>query len=69
LGTSEENLQIYEEREDTIFVFKKSSGSLNFGDAKNSKHKGVVVQLEWIKQRFWALNGEVRWNQVSGSHR
>ena len=55
----------------SIFVFKKASGSLNFGSLScgttcNSR-KGVVIELNGVDPNnvFWALNGSPLWNEVA----
>lgn len=56
--------------EDSIFVFKKASGSLNFADNANCRNpcdrKGVVIQLDGVDPNnvFWALGANTQWNEV-----
>ena len=55
----------------SIFVFKKASGSLNFGSPSCgttcSTRKGVVIDLNGVDPNnvFWALNGSPLWNEVA----
>lgn len=62
-----------EGNEDSIFVFQKDSGNLDFAsDAPcggSCSRKGVVVDVGEVNPNnvFWALGGTTRWNEVDES--
>jgi hypothetical protein len=63
-----------EGNEDSIFVFQKDRGDLDFGDPSpclgSCSRKGVVVELAGVNPNnvFWALGGTTKWNEVGENH-
>ena len=60
--------------ENSVFVFKKSRGSLNFADNSSCRspclRRGIVIELDGVDPNnvFWALDANPQWNQVSSSY-
>ncbi|WP_052672297.1 hormogonium polysaccharide biosynthesis protein HpsA [Aliterella atlantica] len=62
--------------EDSIFVFQKKGGILNFASNSNCSRrnntctrKGVAIELDGVDPNnvFWALNADTQWNEVDSN--